>query len=121
MRDSAIRQRSADCQINHVLYMGWPHDALVVGRYVRIELVEGYILLRVCADQVMKLKAGERQHRCAVHLGVVQSVQQMNASGPRGRQTHTQPPGKFCVAARHECRRLFVAYLDEANLVLPDS
>ena len=61
---------------------------------------------------------GDRQHRLAVQLGVVQPVEQVDAAGAGGRQADAQPPGELGVAAGHERGGLLVPHLDEADLVL---
>ena len=61
---------------------------------------------------------GDRQHRLAVELGIVQPVEQMNAAGTRGRQADAQLAGVLCIAAGHECGRFLVAHLNETDLVL---
>ena len=64
------------------------------------------------------MHAGDRQHRLAVQLGVVEAVQQMNAAGAGGGQADAEPAGVLGVGAGHEGRGLLVPHLDEADLVL---
>ena len=62
------------------------HDLLVEDGHVREELQQVDLLLVVHADQVVIGLPGDRQHRGAVHLGVVEAVQQVDrARGPRWR------------------------------------
>ena len=55
---------------------------------------------------------------CAVQLGVVEAVEQVDAAGPGGREADAEPAGELGVAAGHEGGGLLVAHLDEADLVL---
>lgn len=80
-----------------------------------------HVLLRERADQIMKLQAGDRQHGSAVHLRVIEAVQQMNAARSGRGQTDTKFAGVFGIAARHEGRGLLVPDVDEADLVLMSS
>ena len=50
------------------------HDALVVNSDIHEQLVERDILLGVGADEVMKLQAGNGQHRLTIQFGVIQSI-----------------------------------------------
>ena len=116
--NAAIRKRGAAGQIGDVFHVGRAHDALVEDGDVHEELVERDVLLRIGADQVVKLQAGDRQHRLAVELGVVESVQQMNAARTRGRQANAELAGELRISAGHEGGGFFVAHLNEADLVL---
>src|SRR5690348_7677442 len=62
--------------------------------------------------------AGDCQHRLPIALGVVQAIQKVNATRARRSQTHAEPAGVLCVAARRESRRFFMPDLDEAQLIL---
>src|SRR5205814_3193160 len=95
------------------------HDARVVDAGIDEGLVELDVLLREGVDEIVKLQAGDRQHRGAVELRVIEPVEQMNAARPRGREANAEPSGVFGVAAGHERRGLLMANLDEADLVLP--
>src|SRR5438132_13271535 len=53
-----------------------------------------------------------------IELGVVKSIQQMNAARSGGSQTHPQPAGELGVSTCHERGCFLVAYLNKANLVL---
>ena len=55
---------------------------------------------------------------CAVELGVVEAVEQVDAAGAGGGEADAEPAGVLGVAAGHERRRLLVPHLDEADLVL---
>ena len=61
---------------------------------------------------------GDREHRLAVELGVVQAVEQVDPARPGGREADAQLAGELGVAAGHERGRFLVAHLDEADLVL---
>ena len=77
-----------------------PMTRVVVDAHVHEKLVELDVLLRVRVDQVVELKAGDRQHRLAVELGVVEAVEQMNAARAGGGQADAELAGVFGVARR---------------------
>ena len=116
--DAACSQCGANRQIGHALHVSAAHHPLVVAGHIDEELVERNILLREGADQVAMLHPGDGQNRRPVHLGVVKSVQQMNAARARGRDTYAKPAGELCIGAGHKCSSLFVPHMDETNLVL---
>src|SRR4051812_4366866 len=66
----------------------------------------------------MELQSGDGEHRSAVEFGVVESVQEMDAAGSASCDADTELSGELCIATRHESRGLFVACLDEPDLVL---
>lgn len=70
------------------------------------------------ADQVVIGQPGQRQHRLAVELGIVQPIEQMQSAGSRGGQAYAELARELGIAARHERRCFFVPDLNEANLVL---
>src|ERR1700676_994599 len=115
--DRAIRKSDANGEIDYVLDMSRPHDALIASGDIHVETVERDILLGVGSDQVVELQAGNRQYGLAIHLGIVEAVQQVNAAGTGSGQTYTQLAGEFRISACHKSGRLFVPDLDEANLV----
>src|SRR5205823_2781413 len=90
-------------------------DALVVDGHVHEDLVELDVLLSEGADQVVVGHAGDGEDRCAVHLGVVQAVQQMQPAWPGGRDTNPQAPRELGVAAGHKGSRFFMADVDEPD------
>ena len=104
VRDAAAGQRGAAGELDHVLHMGRAHDAVVVDADVLKQLVELDILLRQGADQVVVLQARDGEHRLAIELGVVKTVEQVDAAGTGGREAHAQFPGPFGIAAGHEGR-----------------
>ena len=64
------------------------------------------------------LQAGDRQHRRAVHLGIVEAVQKMDSAGTRGGNANAQPSCIFGVGACGKGRRLFVAHMNEPDAFL---
>ena len=118
MGHAAIAERVLDGRIHDVVDMHWPHDALVVDGNIHKDFGQIDILLIVGANQVMKGMPRDRQHRLIVHLGVIETVEQMDATRARGRQTDAQPSGILGVAACREGRRFLVSHLDESYLVL---
>src|SRR5579872_1742140 len=67
----------------------------------------------------MEMMPGDGDDRLAVELGVVEPVHKMQAARARRRQTDPQSAGELGIPAGHECRRLFMPHLHEANRVLP--
>jgi hypothetical protein len=108
-----VSQRSATSEINQIFDVHRTHHALVEDADVDKEFVERDVLLRVGADQIVVLEAGDGEHRSAIQLCVVESVEQVNASGTGGCETHSQLAGELGVAAGHERSGLFVTHLDE--------
>src|SRR5487761_168302 len=62
--------------------------------------------------------AGNRQHRRAIQLGIIEAVEQMNRTRPGGRRAHPQPAGIFGIGAGHERRRFLVPHLYETQALL---
>jgi hypothetical protein len=60
----------------------------------------------------------DRQHRLVIHLGVVESVQQMDGPGPGGGETDPDLTGELGMPPGHERRHLLVAHLDELRIAL---
>ena len=118
MRDAAIAKRGPAGQVHQVFHVCGTHHSLVEHGDVLEEFVEFHVLLGEGADQIVIVHAGDRQHRLAVQLGVVEAVEQMNAAGAGCAEADAQLAGVFGVGAGHEGRRLFVTHLDEADLVL---
>jgi hypothetical protein len=92
-------------------------DGVVVGDVLQ-DAVEVDLLLEERAEERGALHAGDGEHRDMVELGVVEPVDQVEPTRPRGRQTHTEPAGGLGVAARHEGGGLFVLDEHEADAVL---
>ena len=107
--ESAARQRGVDqrCDVRGA------EDLLVVDGDVLEQRQQVDFLLIVRADQVVVRLAGDREHRRAVHLGVVQAVQQVDGAGARGGEADAEPAGVLRIAAGHERRGFLVAHLDE--------
>ena len=86
VRYRAPSKRRFDRFIDDVVHVGRTHDPLVERGDVHEELVEIDILLVVHADQVVESMSRNCEHGLAIALRVIQTVQQMNASGPGCRQ-----------------------------------
>ena len=76
------------------------------------------LLLVVRPEQVVVGLAGYREHRRAIHLRVIQTVEQVNCPRSGRREAHAELAGVLRVAARHERRRFLVPDLDERDAVL---
>ena len=99
--------------------MASAEDLLVEDGDVLEEREEIHFLLVTRADEVVVGLTRQGEHRRAVHLRVVEAVEQMNRAGPGGRKADAEPTGVFRVAAGHERRGLFVSHLHEREAVLP--
>ena len=78
--------------MGHVLDVRQAHHAGAVDRDVHEDAVEIDILLGVRVDQVVEVMPGDGEHRLAIHLGVVQAIEQMDAAGADvARQTPSLP------------------------------
>src|SRR2546423_12316284 len=95
-----------------------PHHPGVLNGHIHEHAVQVQVLLRMGIDQVVKMMAGDGQHRLAVHLCVIKTVEQMDAAWPRSGQTDTQPARIFGVSAGHEGGSFLVPHLEETNFVL---
>ncbi len=58
------------------------------------------------------------QHRLAIHLGVVEAIEEMNRTGAGGGDTAAEPAGVLRVRARHEGGGFLVPHLHESHLLL---
>ena len=118
VRDAAERQRGAAAGVDERADVTGAEDLLVIDSDVFEERQQIDFLLIASADEIVIGLAGNRQNGGAVHLCVVQAVQQMNRARPGRGQTDAEPAGIFRVAARHERGGLFVSYLDERDTIL---
>jgi hypothetical protein len=116
--DAAAGQRVPAGEVGHVADVFGPHDARTVNGHVREDAVQVEVLLRVRVDEVVEVVAGDCQDGLAVHLRIVQAVEEVDAPGAGRRQADTKPAGVLGVGASHERCRLLVPHLDEADLVL---
>ncbi len=121
MRHAAARHSGTARLLGNVLHVRRAHDPLVVDADVHVELIEGHVLLGLRSDEVMELHAGDGDHGLAIHLGVVESIEQMNAAGAGGRNAGAQFAREFRPGAGHEGSRFLVSDLDESDAlaVLP--
>src|SRR5919109_4660743 len=98
--------------------MVWPHHARIVNGNVHIELIEFDILLGECAEQVVKLKSGDSEHRLPIKLGIIKPVEKVNASGTRCSDADAEPARPLRISAGSKCRSLLVPHLYELDLIL---
>ena len=98
--------------------MGGPHHPRVVDGDVLEDLVEVEVLLGEGVDQIVIMMSGDGEHRLAVHLGVIEAVEQVDAARAGGGETDAELARVLGVAARHERGGLLVAHLDEADQLL---
>jgi len=118
MRHAAIGKRGAAGEFDRIFDMRRPHHPHVVLGDVHEEFVELDVLLRVGAEKVMELQAGNRQHRHPVELRVIEPVQEVNSAGSRRGDAAAEPAGEFGIAAGGESRCLLVPHLDKPHGVL---
>ena len=74
MRHTPIAERGTAGEVSHGFDMRKSHDARVVDRDIHKKFVEIDVLLCMCADKVMIMVAGNRQHRLSVELRVIQTI-----------------------------------------------
>jgi hypothetical protein len=87
--------------------------------YIREHAVEVELLLVAGSPDGRFSLSADRQNRSVVQFGVVQACDQVGSAGTARRQTDPNLTGKFGVGDRHESRHLFVADLDEVDLLGP--
>src|SRR5947209_6411744 len=121
VRDGATRQSSFDRLVENVDHMSGTHDTLAKRGNIHEQFVEIDILLIMSADQIVEGMTRDSEHRLPVALGVVQSVEQMNASGSRGRKTDSEPTSVFGVPTGGERGGFLVPHLNEPDLIFPRS
>ena len=118
MRYPAMTQGRATRQMSHITNMFRTHDPRVIQSHVHEQAIQVHVLLRKGIDEIMKMMAGDRQHRLSIELGIIQAIKQMNSSGAGGGEAHPEFAGIFRITAGHERRGFFVPHLDKADFVL---
>ena len=93
VRDAAQRQRRAAAGVDQRADVPGAEDLLVVDGDVLEERQQVDFLLVARADQVVVGLAGDREHRRAVHLGVVEAVEQVDRARARGGEADAEPAG----------------------------
>jgi hypothetical protein len=92
------------------------HVHVLVG-HVLVQRGEVHLLLVVAPQRGQGLLADYRHHGHVVHLGIVETVQQVYRPRPRGRQAHPDLAGELGVGASHERSHLLVPHLDQLGVV----
>jgi hypothetical protein len=105
-------------QVGHLRHVRRAHHPRAVEGDVGEDAVEVDVLLLVGVDHVVVVVAGDGQHRLPVQLGVVEAVEEVQPARTGGGQADPQAPRPAGVPGGHEGGGLFVADLDEADLVL---
>src|SRR5947209_20301118 len=111
-----LAQCGSAVKIGYIFNVRWPHDPRVIRSYIHEQPVESYILLCERVVQVMKRKASDCKHRLAVQLGIIKTIEQVNASGAGGSQADAQLSGVLGVSTRHEGCGLFMPHLHKPDL-----
>jgi hypothetical protein len=75
-------------------------------------------LAGICRAHQVVMVAGNGQHGLAVHFRVIEAGEQRHTSGAGGGQTDAQFAGVLGIGTSHKGRRLFVAHLNETDLIL---
>jgi hypothetical protein len=93
VRDTAERQGRATAGIDERADVTRAKDLLVVDGDVLEQRQQVHFLLIMRTDQIVIGLAGQREDRSAVHLRVVQTVQEMDRTRARRRQAHPKSAG----------------------------
>ena len=112
------RRTRSRTELGHVLDMGRTHDPRRIAVASMNNLSSSMSCWVSVVEQIVVLRASDRQHRLAIELGVVDAVQQVDAAGTRGREANPELAGELGIGAGGECARFLVAYLDELDVVL---
>src|SRR6185437_11799712 len=118
MRYGAVGERGAAGEIDHVLDMRRPHDALIEQSDILVEVVLVHVLEITGADQIVIGHAGDGENRRAVDLGVIKPVEEMHRARPRGREADAEAAGELGVAASRQGSGLLVPRMDVADAIL---
>src|SRR5688500_15043439 len=117
VRDAAVGKRRAAGQVGDILHVSRPHHSGVVNSNVTEYAIEVHVLLGMRIDEIVKVLSRQRQYRLPIQFGVIETVQQMKTARAGGRNADSQLAGVLGVGAGHERSRLFVANLNEAELI----
>ena len=118
MRDPAIAERGATGAVGDQDGMFRTRHFDIVERDVLHQLGRVDALLIARADEIVERQAGDRHHRRAVHIGVVQTVEQMHRPRPGGADADPEPSGVLGEAGSHEGRRFLMPDADVADAIL---
>src|SRR3979490_858729 len=95
MRHTMPARSGSAGELHDVFDMRRPHDAGVVDTDIHEQLVELDVLLGVGVHEVVILQTGDGEHGRAVELGVIEPVQQMNATWTRSGEANAQSAGEL--------------------------
>src|SRR3954471_344430 len=104
--------------IGQHLNLIWIDDFLVINSYVRKEVDHVHFLLKVAAFQIRVGLSRDREDGRLIKLGIIKTIQQMNAAWSRGRKTTSEFACVFRIATRHKGGGLFMSDLNKTNLIL---
>src|ERR1700761_3607383 len=82
MSDAPLLDRRPYSEIGYRFHVSAAHHAVVITGDIDEEFIELNILLLEGPCYIIKLHSGDGQYWLLIHLGVVQSVQQMDAARP---------------------------------------
>src|ERR1051326_9360903 len=69
---SVVRKSGPTGQVGNILHVSGTHYSFVEHGDIHVELVERYILLGKCANEIVKLKTCNRRYRSWVYLGIAE-------------------------------------------------
>src|SRR5579875_693714 len=92
-------------------------DELAVVAAVDEEAVWMCLLKEARADLDTRYVRGDRQHRCASAMGVIQPLDQMRVPRAAAARAHRQPPGQLRLGRRGKRSGLLVADVDPLDPV----
>ena len=105
-------------KIGYVANMLGSHDARTIHSDIFENLIEVDILLGVRVDQIVEVVPGDGQDRLAVHFGIVQAVEQMDATRAGSGHADAEPASVLGIGTGHERGSFLVSHLQKTNFLL---
>src|SRR3569623_977892 len=121
VRHSSTSICRPDRHIHDIHGMCWTHDALIELSYIHVELVQIHILLVVHSDEVVEGVTSNGEDRGLITLGIVETVEKVNAAWHGGCAAHSQTPCIFGVSDGSKCSGGGGPGRGEAQLILMGS
>ncbi len=95
MGNTLAGESCADGEFSYITGVRGAHDALVVNTRILEKLIQCHVLLGMSSDYVVELHSGNGEHRLAIHLSVIQPIQEMNSAWTRSGKANAEPPGEL--------------------------
>src|ERR1043165_114162 len=121
VRDAAACERRLDGFVQDIVDVRGPHHALVIDRDIHKKFIQVNVLLVMRADHIVKGVSRNGEDGLAVTLGVVESVQEVYASGAGSGKTDAQASSVFGITAGCKSGSFFMTHLNKLYFVLPRS